>query len=77
LFQTLSLSIFFFSNKKKKKKKTREKKRNVEKGGNFPSSSYFAFHFWVPLLPSHFYPFVSNAFSWHLFFLKQKKTKKP
>ncbi len=28
------------------------------------------------ILPSHFCPFVSNAFSWHLLLLKHKKIKK-
>jgi hypothetical protein len=112
----------------KKKKKTIEKKRNVEKGGNFPSSSHSAFSLLalastLPLLPfcfkrfflasssfqveekekkphkkekkckerkelsfklllcpltfgSHFYPFVSNVFSWHFLLLKQKGEKK-
>jgi hypothetical protein len=34
------------------------------------------FHFWLPLLPSHFCPSISNAFSWHLLVLKHKKEKK-
>ncbi len=32
-------------------------------------------HFWLPLLASHFCPFVSNAFFWQLFIFKQKKQK--
>jgi len=30
-------------------------------------------HFWLPLLPSYFCPFVSSAFSWHLLLLKRKQ----
>jgi hypothetical protein len=43
--------------------------------GIFLEASSLHFHFWLLLIPSHFYPFISNAFSWHLLFLKQKKRK--
>jgi hypothetical protein len=52
---------------KNKKKKTIEKKK---KGKSFLSSSYSASHFCL-----HFYPFVSNFFSWHLNLFKQKRKK--
>jgi hypothetical protein len=54
----LSPTIFFFSSRRKKKqrKKTIEKNRNVEKGGRFPSSSYYVLSllglaFALPFLP--------------------------
>jgi hypothetical protein len=82
MFQMFSPSMFFLSNRKKnKEKKTMENKRNAKKGGSFPSSSRFALSlldpsFALPLLPFHFCPFVSNIFSLHILFLKQKKKKK-
>jgi hypothetical protein len=61
--------------KQNKLKKTIEKKRNAEKGESFPLSSRSTLSLLapastLPLLPSRFYPFVSNIFSWHLFVLK-------
>jgi hypothetical protein len=67
LFQMHSPSIFFFSSKRKekktKKKKTIEKKEMQKKEGAFLQVFTLPSHFWLSLLPSHFYPFVSNAFS--------------
>jgi hypothetical protein len=67
LFQRLSLGIFFFSSRRKrnktKKKKTIKKKKMQRKEGVFLQAPTLPSHFWVLLLPSHFYPFVLNAFS--------------
>jgi hypothetical protein len=46
------------------------------KEGPFLQAPILPSHFWVPLLPSHLCVSVSNAFSWHLFLLKQKGGKK-
>jgi hypothetical protein len=64
LFQTLSLGIFFFSSKRKKKqrKKTIEKNRNVEKGGRFPSSSYYVLSLSNPASALPFLPFCFKRF---------------
>jgi hypothetical protein len=61
--------------KHKKRKENHREEKNAEKGRSFPLNSALAFHFWFPLLPFCFCPFVSNTFSWHLLFLKQKKRK--
>jgi hypothetical protein len=44
--------------------------------GLYFQALFYLLIFCFLILPSHFYPFVSNAFPWHLFFLKQKKKKK-
>jgi len=64
--------------KRKQRQKNHREKKNAKKGGsfNFLQAPTLPFHFWLLLLPSHFYPSVSNTFSWHLFLLKQKKRKK-
>jgi hypothetical protein len=53
-----------------KKKKQRKKNHREEKEGVFLQAFALFSHFLLLLLPFHFYPSISNAFSWHLFFLK-------
>jgi hypothetical protein len=55
-----------------KEKKHTHKRRE----GDFLQAPVLPSHFWLLLLPSHFCPFVSNTFFWHLLLLKQKKKKK-
>jgi hypothetical protein len=45
------------------------------KEGDYIQAPTMPSHFWLLLLPSYFYPFVSSVFSWHLLLLKQKKRK--
>jgi hypothetical protein len=80
-FQALSPSIFFFFQTKEENKNTENKNHRKEKKMQIREEAYFQglplpSHFWLPLLPSSFCHFVSSAFSWHLFLLKQKNTKK-
>jgi len=57
-------------NKAKQRKKEMQRREGI-----FLQAPVLPFHFWVPLLPSHFCPSVSNAFPWHLLLLKEKKRK--
>jgi hypothetical protein len=75
-FQTFSPSILFFSSKRKENKnkenKTIEKKRNVEKGGNFLSSSHSALSLLAPTFALLFQMFFPGIF----FFSSKRKGKK-
>jgi hypothetical protein len=78
LFQTLSPGIFFFSNRRKKKnkeKKTIEKKKMQRREGGSLQAFTLPFHFWLPFLPSCFYRFASNTFSFSSFSSQAKKKK--
>jgi len=55
---------------KQKENKTHKKKPRKKK------EPTFKFQLCPLIFGSRFYPFVSNAFSWHLLLFKQKKRKK-
>ncbi len=78
LFQTLFPNIFFFSNRRKEKKpkeKNHRKKKMERKEGAYLQAFALPFHFWLLLLTSCFYPFISSNFSL-IYSCSQAKEKK-
>jgi hypothetical protein len=59
----LASSSFQATENEKKKKKTIEKKKMQRKEGAYLQTLTFPSHFWLPLLASCFYFFISSIFS--------------